>query len=130
MRYSVVSCHHCFSSQNLCRPTSSSRSRYVKNHSNSAGAASSRFKSASALSRRYKIAIATSEKYKKDDSFSLHTACADGNMDLVQKLLKRGTDFERKNNDGMTPLNIACGWGHADVVKALLARDANEQKRF
>ena len=51
----------------------------------------------------------------------LHTACLNGNVDLVAYLLSLGVlDVDRGDRSGITPLSVACRRGHLDVVRFLL----------
>ena len=81
-------------SQDSENPTTSSNC--AENHSNSAVAAS-----------------------HENDDFPLHTACADGNMNLVQELLDNDANFEMEDDDDTTPLHIACLNGHTSVAQLL-----------
>jgi ankyrin repeat protein len=98
-------------------PTTSSRSACTENHSNSTEdnplhlvAASHRFKT---------VACPFSAE---DDGFPRHIACADSNMDLVQKLIDNGTNFDMKDEHGNTARHIACADDNMDIVQKLLKR--------
>ena len=51
----------------------------------------------------------------------LISACIDGNIDEVKKIIEAGGSVKKSNRDGWTPLYIASCNGHLDVVKILIA---------
>eukprot|EP00048_Salpingoeca_helianthica_P017681 m.238549 g.238549 ORF g.238549 m.238549 type:complete len:184 (+) comp21834_c0_seq1:30-581(+) len=57
---------------------------------------------------------------------SLISACAEGNLSLVERLLDTDPSLLNAHaRDGTTPLSIAAFWGHAHIVSALLRRGAD-----
>jgi len=44
-------------------------------------------------------------------------ACMNGHKEIVKYLVERGTNINKKNNDGYTSLYYACEKGHEYVVK-------------
>jgi ankyrin repeat protein len=98
-------------SQNSENPTTASRLAYTDNHSNRTVAVSHRFKTVG------------------ENDFSLHTACADGNMDLVLELLTSDADVTVTSANGQTPLHLACLKGHTNIVKILLEKGASVDVR-
>ena len=47
-------------------------------------------------------------------------ACADGNADIVGKMIKAGLDVNVKTDDGETPLHLASIGGSFNVVQQLV----------
>jgi ankyrin repeat protein len=62
---------------------------------------------------------------RMDTAMALMTACWEGNLDVVQKIIEGQIDVDYQNYDGDTALMYASLWGHHDVVQALLERNAN-----
>lgn len=57
---------------------------------------------------------------------SIHQAARDGNVEVIQLLLKQESgNIDMVDNDGVTPLCIAAYDGHVGVVKLLLESGAN-----
>lgn len=56
----------------------------------------------------------------------LITACAVGDLAIVNALLAAGPDLEAKNNDGSTALQTAAFMGYVDIVQALVDAGANK----
>ncbi|XP_032240951.1 tyrosine-protein kinase HTK16 isoform X2 [Nematostella vectensis] len=60
----------------------------------------------------------------------LHQACRDGNINLVQKLLRENPlDVNARNEFGATPLHEATSSGFDDVVQLLLQYNADPRSR-
>ena len=59
----------------------------------------------------------------------LFTAVANGHIDVVNLLLKKGADIENDNQFGFTPLHKAAICGHLNVVALLLDRGAQPESR-
>lgn len=58
--------------------------------------------------------------------YELHNAAADGDVNLVRRLLDRGYEIDDQHfEERKTPLHIAVEYGHKNVVKLLLDRGAN-----
>ena len=55
----------------------------------------------------------------------LHLASAYGYLDIMEILIKHGSDIEAKNFEEETPLYLAVKPGHAEAVKKLLQNKAN-----
>lgn len=55
-----------------------------------------------------------------DESEILHSAARGDNLDVVQYLIKKGANVNKKNYIGETPLFIATRYGHINVVKYLI----------
>ncbi|KAJ9626131.1 hypothetical protein H2204_010082 [Knufia peltigerae] len=53
---------------------------------------------------------------------ALHIACRRGYDDIVENMLKRFPDINRKDDDGWTPLYSAAWGGHASIVSLLLSK--------
>ena len=51
----------------------------------------------------------------------LHTACAYGDVAIVEQLCSRDSDLNRRDNDGTTPLTNAVKYGNSTVVSFLLS---------
>ena len=50
----------------------------------------------------------------------LHSACREGNISLVQKLvLEHKADVNARDDDNKTPLNVAALYGNEEVVFSL-----------
>jgi ankyrin repeat protein len=56
---------------------------------------------------------------------SLLTACQDGNLSKVQKLLSKGVDIHDRNEYGDTPILLASRNGHLSIVELLVSKGAN-----
>ncbi|RME96131.1 MAG: ankyrin repeat domain-containing protein [Verrucomicrobia bacterium] len=56
---------------------------------------------------------------------SLHSAAERGDVKMVQRHIKHGTDLNAKNHAGWTALHLAAKNGHVEVVKALLEAGAD-----
>ena len=50
----------------------------------------------------------------------LHFACQEGQLKVVQLLVRRGANAEAESKRGKTPLDLACEGNHLDVVFALV----------
>ena len=61
----------------------------------------------------------------RPDDFSLHAACSDGDVPLVQKLIDSRAVFNMKDESGNRPLHIACYKGHTEVVELLTINGAS-----
>jgi serine/threonine protein kinase len=57
---------------------------------------------------------------------AIHHAAVNGNIDIVQALLNKNADVNVQDEDGMTALHYAGRKGHKDVVKLLLRNDADK----
>ncbi|XP_065911914.1 ankyrin repeat domain-containing protein 39-like isoform X2 [Dysidea avara] len=55
----------------------------------------------------------------------LCTAVANGDYELVTKLLSEGVSSNQASREGYHPLCIAAFWGHVDIAKLLLKHRAN-----
>ena len=58
----------------------------------------------------------------------LHEASMSGHKEVVQLLLNKGADLNKKNEYGSTPLHAASLNGHKRVVQLLLDNEANPKK--
>jgi tetratricopeptide (TPR) repeat protein len=56
---------------------------------------------------------------------ALFTAVVNGNVEVVELLLKAGADIEAKDDFGLTPISLAAWRGHTEVVKLLLKARAD-----
>lgn len=56
---------------------------------------------------------------------ALHYACYQGNKEIVNKLIEKATDVNRKNNDGFTPIFYAAQQGHSELCSLLIGRNAD-----
>ena len=54
----------------------------------------------------------------------LHKAIREGQLQVVEYLMKSGAQIEEKDNFQMTPLHCAAQFGHIEVVKGLLEKGA------
>ena len=55
----------------------------------------------------------------------LHVACYNGNIDIVNSLLKYNSSVNLCDTDGSTPLHAACINGNIDIVNSLLKCNSN-----
>jgi len=55
---------------------------------------------------------------------ALHRAAISGRRDVVELLLAKGADIDRKDNDGRTPLDYALQNGHTEIAELLIAQGA------
>lgn len=55
---------------------------------------------------------------------ALHAAARNGNLKLIERLLRAGADPMAKDNSGWRPLEVATSYGQRDAMKALLAAGA------
>jgi ankyrin repeat protein len=62
----------------------------------------------------------------------LHFAAWKGHKDIVQYLIKKGTDIHAQDSDGSTPLYWAANFGHEEIVTALIQNGAevNSKNNF
>ena len=60
----------------------------------------------------------------------LMAAAVNGHTKVVNRLIKAGADFERKNIDGHNPLWLAANKSHTKTVKALLNIDTDHNQVF
>ncbi|KAH8595507.1 ankyrin repeat-containing domain protein, partial [Bisporella sp. PMI_857] len=58
-------------------------------------------------------------------STSLHAACWNGHIAVVQVLLEKNADIAAQNSDGSTPLHDACWNGYTAIVQVLLEKNAD-----
>jgi ankyrin repeat protein len=56
---------------------------------------------------------------------ALGIACANGSIEVVDALLKKGADITVANNDGWTPRFVASVSGHIEVVRLILEKGAD-----
>ncbi|MEK3786987.1 ankyrin repeat domain-containing protein [Paenibacillus sp. FSL K6-1230] len=77
--------------------------------------------------RRMLSSIKATALNKKCSYFgtSLHIACEDGALDIVQWLVEAGADLEVRNTVQETPLLWALHHGHEDVARYLMDQGAN-----
>ena len=63
-----------------------------------------------------------------DKSLLLLSACRDGRLSAVRRLVKRGVDVNQAGKDGYTPVHIAAKKGHLEIVQWLVkvGADANQ----
>ena len=72
-------------------------------------------------------------KIDQVDSFGdspLHLAAQYNSLEVVKKLLEKGADLNKKNNNGYTPLHIAAKKGQLEVVEELIVKKNNIQNNF
>jgi uncharacterized protein len=55
----------------------------------------------------------------------LRTACAQGDLALIKRLLSAGVDPNSADGDGWSALHYAAAAGHGEVVKTLIEAEAN-----
>lgn len=67
---------------------------------------------------------ATQFKRNAKGEWPLHTACIQGKVGYVQKLLDQGHPVNVRDNGGWLPLHEACNYGYIEVVRILLEADA------
>ena len=67
--------------------------------------------------------------YGIDGQTPIHAAAAQGNVDMVNRLLAKGVDVNLRGGTGDTPLHAAVGSGDAKVVRALLNSGAGVNLR-
>jgi ankyrin repeat protein len=56
----------------------------------------------------------------KGGATALHIACAQGNVQLVAELIKKGVDPKRKDVFGVSPLHVACQFGNPALIQLLV----------
>ena len=61
------------------------------------------------------VARLNSSKMSDKLNLQLSSAAAEGNLETVKKMLKKGADINFIDQLGMTPLMQACCWGHNQV---------------
>lgn len=59
----------------------------------------------------------------------LHTACINGNISLVKKLLEQGHPVDVRDHCGWLPIHEACINGHLEIVKVLVEHKADFNDR-
>jgi len=59
------------------------------------------------------------------ESTKLHWACIEGDKDVVEFLISKGAEVDRKNKRGQTPLWLAASYGHREIVELLIKKGAN-----
>jgi ankyrin repeat protein len=55
-------------------------------------------------------------------STPLHSAAANGHLDVVKFLVAQQAEVNAKETDGWTPLHLAARYGYLDIVKFLVER--------
>jgi hypothetical protein len=72
---------------------------------------------------------ARDQAYIGDGRTALHQAAANGNLAVMNTLIKYGANVNEKNTSGETPLHLAARFGHAEAAELLLSHGAkmNEQ---
>lgn len=70
----------------------------------------------------------TIKKNKKGETL-LHTACINGNVDMVKTLLGYGHPVDVRDNAGWLPIHEACICGHLEIVKLLVEQKADINDR-
>ena len=66
----------------------------------------------------------------ESDVHSLHSACAKGEIESVEVLVKNGTNVSKPDRHGQAPIHIACMFSRLDILKILLGSmycDSNQQ---
>ncbi|XP_052699720.1 ankyrin repeat and death domain-containing protein 1A-like isoform X4 [Crassostrea angulata] len=58
------------------------------------------------------------------DRTALHWASANGNIDVIEKLVEDGADLESKDKYGMRPVLWAAWFGHLEAIKVLITGGA------
>ena len=66
-------------------------------------------------------------KYNNNGYTPLHAACRNGNVDIVNSLLKCNSSVNLCDIYGYTPLHFTCTNGHTDVVQILLDNNCDIQ---
>jgi len=56
---------------------------------------------------------------------ALHSAAAGGRIEVVEFLIRKGSDLDAQNGPGQTPSHMAAGGGHLDVLQLLLKSGAD-----
>lgn len=57
---------------------------------------------------------------KKTGQTPLHQGCLEGNIELIQLLIRYGADVRLANRDGWSPLHLACYTGNEKVYKYIV----------
>ncbi|KAL8820287.1 MAG: hypothetical protein Q9191_007547 [Dirinaria sp. TL-2023a] len=65
------------------------------------------------------------ENIRAKDASPMHSAVANGSLDLIKLLLSHGADLEKNIEESGTPLSVAASEGRADIVRLLLSAGAN-----
>ena len=66
----------------------------------------------------------------ENDVNILHSACAKGEIELVELLVKNGTNVLKLDSHGQAPIHIACMFSRLDILRILLGStycDSNQQ---
>ncbi|KAF2364038.1 Ankyrin repeat-containing domain [Trinorchestia longiramus] len=56
---------------------------------------------------------------------ALHAAAAQGSLELIEKLLSHGADFNVQDKNGVSTLHLACSGGHSEICSTLLDAGAH-----
>ena len=78
-----------------------------------------------ALDTAYGGEVADVSKADYDQRTPLHIASSEGNVEIVEYLLKNGASVHVRDRNDTTPLLDAIREGHADVIKVLVDAGAH-----
>lgn len=80
-------------------------------------------------SRRTRTRGAVKVKRNAKGETQMHTACINGNVVEVRKLLEQGCPINERDYCGWLPIHEACIYGHLEIVKLLVEHKADFNDR-
>jgi ankyrin repeat protein len=87
-------------------------------------AESTRYKEADQIASMLIARFVSVSAPNKRGETALHAAARNGNVKLIERLMKAGADPMAKDNSGWRPLEVATTYGKPEAVKVLLAAGA------
>ena len=79
--------------------------------------------------RKTRVKKAISFKKNEKGETALHVACINGNLPMVQKLIKQGHAINVRDNCGWLPIHEACNNNHYEIAKILIENGAQLNDR-
>ena len=65
------------------------------------------------------------QSLESDNGMSLHSACCDGHIEIVEQLLSLGFDIDSRDSNGQTPLMFAARYDQPDLFRFLIDRGSD-----